>query len=294
MGTTATAVIGRLRDDPRYMTAGFLTFILMVGQVWLRFLESFGQFAIALAFSIGTEIAFSRIYHGKWPQLISAYMTGVSTSILVRSPFLWPYAVGAMLAIAQKYVIRYRGRHLFNPSNFGLCLLLLAAPGSVAALSKQWTNTPWVMLLIFSLGLIVIARQKRLHVVLTYVSGFVLLSVVRGVITGVPVWAEVGQVLGAAFQVFIFFMITDPRTSPATRNGRIAYAMTVAGFDHVFRMMRSPHAPFFALLVTSPLALLIESRLADQKRRREEPGDLPATARPGIARPGVPPVEGPA
>src|SRR5918996_5523526 len=294
MGTTAAAVIGRIRDDPRYLTAGFLTFILIVGQVWLRFLESFEQFAIALAFSMGTELVLSRICYGKWPNLVSAYMTGVSIGILVRSPFWWPYAAGSMLGISQKYAVQYRGRHLFNPSNFGLCMLLLAAPGSVAALSKQWTNTPWVMLLVFSLGLVVIGRQKRLHLVFTYVSSFVALSFVRTAITGVPVWVEVGQVLGAAFQLFIFFMITDPRTTPSTRTGRIAYAMTVAGFDHLFRMLRNQNAPFFALLVTSPLALLIESRLADQKRRREAPGDLPATARPGIARPGVPPVEGPA
>ena len=294
MSTTATAVIGRLRDDPRYLVAGFLTLILIVGQVWLRFLESFGQFAIALAFSMATELALSRIYYRKWPNLISAYMTGVSIGILVRSPFWWPYAVGSILAIFQKYAIQFRGRHLFNPSNFGLCMLLLAAPGSVAALSKQWTNTPWVMLFIFCLGLVVIARLKRLHVVFTYVSGFVLLSLLRSAITGVPVWAEVGQVLGAAFQLFIFFMITDPRTSPATRNGRIAYAMTVAGFDHLFRMLRNQHAPFFALFVTTPLALVIESRVAELKRKAQQPGELPPKARPGIARPDAPPVGGPA
>jgi Na+-translocating ferredoxin:NAD+ oxidoreductase RnfD subunit len=282
MGTTATAVIGRLRDDPRYLTAGFLTFILVVGQVWLRFLESFEQFAIALAFSMGTELALSRVVHRKWPNLVSAYMTGVSIGILVRSPFWWPYAAGSMLAISQKYAVQFRGRHLFNPSNFGLCTLLLAAPGSVAALSKQWTNTPWVMLLIFGLGLAVIARQKKLHLVFSYVSAFVLLSLVRSAITGAPVWAEVGQVLGAAFQLFIFFMITDPKTTPATRNGRIAYALTVAGFDHVFRMLRNQNAPFFALFLTSPLALIIESRVAELKRKAQEPGAQPATPRPGI------------
>ena len=136
------------------MVAGFLTFILVVGQVWLGFLESFEQFATALVFSMATEVVLSRIYHGKWPNLISSYMTGVSIGILVRSPFWWPYAVGSVLAIAQKYAIQFRDRHLFNPSNFGLCILLLAAPESVAALSKQWTNMPGVMLFIFLLGLL--------------------------------------------------------------------------------------------------------------------------------------------
>jgi hypothetical protein len=102
----------------------------------------------------------------------------------------------------------------------------------------------------------------------------------------------VGQVLGAAFQLFIFFMITDPRTTPGTRTGRIAYAMTVAGFDHLFRMLRNRNAPFFALFVTTPLALVIESRVAELKGKAQQPAEPPPKARPGIARPDAPPVGG--
>jgi Na+-transporting NADH:ubiquinone oxidoreductase subunit NqrB len=268
---SAASWTARVRADPRYLVAGFLTLILIVGQVWLRFLESFGQFATALAFSIGTEIVLSRVYRGAWPNLVSAYMTGVSIGILVRSPFWWPYAVASMLAISQKYAFQFRERHLFNPSNFGLCVLLLVAPESVAALSKQWTNMPAVMLFIFCLGLAVIARLKRLHLVFTYVAGFVLLSLARSAITGVPVWAEVGQVLGPAFQLFIFFMITDPRTTPATRNGRIAYALTIAVFDGLFRLLRNQNAPFFALFLTSPLVILVASYLEGVKRKHMHP-----------------------
>src|SRR5206468_1955781 len=100
------STIDGLRRDPRYLVAGFLTLILIVGQVWLRFLESFEQLATALVFSMATEIVLNRIYRSEWPNLISSYMTGVSIGILVRSPFWWPYAVGSVLAIAQKYAIQ--------------------------------------------------------------------------------------------------------------------------------------------------------------------------------------------
>jgi Na+-translocating ferredoxin:NAD+ oxidoreductase RnfD subunit len=82
------------------------------------------------------------------------------------------------------------------------------------------------------------------------------------------VLAEVGQAMGPPFQLFIFFMITDPRTSPSTRTGRIAYALTVAVIDHLFRLMRNQDAPFYALFVTSPLAILVESYWLGLKEKK--------------------------
>ena len=258
MGMSKTLIDG-LRHDPRYLVAGFLTLILIVGQTWLGFLESLEQFAIAVVFSMATEIVLSRVYRGEWPNPISAYMTGVSVGILVRSPAWWPYAAGSVLAISQKYAIQLRERHLFNPSNFGLCILLAAAPATVAALSKQWTNMPGVMFFIFLLGFVVISRLRRLDIVFTYVLGFILLSVVRSTITGVPLLAELSPASGPAFQLFIFFMITDPQTSPSTRRDRVGYAMAIAVIEALLRLARNQNAPFFALFVVSPIAIIWET-----------------------------------
>jgi enediyne biosynthesis protein E5 len=270
-GTLATrvrALRDQLRHDPRYLSAGFLTLILLVGQASLGFLESLEQFAAAVAFSMATEAVLGRLYRGAWPNLISSYMTGVSIGILVRSPYLWPYAVGSMLAIAQKYAIQFRGRHLFNPSNFGLSLLLLAAPAAVAGLGKQWTNMPMVMVVVFFVGFMVAARLRRLDLVLTYTLAYAFLSWYRSESIGVPLFAEWGQAFGPAFQLFIFFMITDPKTSPATRSGRVAYALTIAVLEHGFKLLRNQNAPFFALFLTSPLAILANGWLQDAKRNR--------------------------
>jgi len=252
-------LIDGLRRDPRYLVAGFLTLILIIGHTWLGFLESLEQFAIAVVFSMATEIALSRIYRREWPNPISSYMTGVSVGILVRSPDWWPYAAGSVLAISQKYAIQLRERHLFNPSNFGLCILLAAVPAAVAALSKQWTNMPGVMLFIFLLGFVVISRLRRLDIVVTYVLGFILLSLVRSTITGVPILAELSPASGPAFQLFIFFMITDPQTSPSTRRGRVGYAVAIAVIEALLRLARNQNAPFFALFLVSPIAVVWET-----------------------------------
>ncbi|MFN2514447.1 MAG: hypothetical protein ABR568_23925, partial [Pyrinomonadaceae bacterium] len=78
--------------------------------------------------AILTEIVLGRIFFGKWLHLASAYITGISVGILIRSPAFWPYALGSVISIASKYVLRVKGRHLWNPSNFGICVLLFLAP----------------------------------------------------------------------------------------------------------------------------------------------------------------------
>ena len=72
--------------------------------------------------------------------LASAYITGISVGILVRSPAYWPYALCSVISIMSKYVLRVKGRHIWNPSNFGISVLLFLAPETVASLSIQWGN----------------------------------------------------------------------------------------------------------------------------------------------------------
>lgn len=244
--------------EPRYLSTGFQTLILVVGHVWLGLLESWAQLATALIFSLATESLLSWSYRGKWPNPISAYMTGVSIAILVRSPAWWPYAIGSFLGILQKYSVQFRNRHLFNPSNFGFCLLLLAVPESVAALSKQLTNLPGVVIVLFLFGFVVIGRLGRLDTVFTYLGVFTLLGLQRSVMNGTPFASEVAPILGPVYQIFTFFMITDPRTTPPTRSGRVAYAFAVAVTEGLLRLLRNQNAPFLAVFIVTPIAVIWE------------------------------------
>ena len=128
--------------DNRYLPPLFITSILLVGQLSFGLLESFTRTLLAivdgdrcLSWCLG------RWLYGKLPHLASAYITGISVGILVRSPAFWPYALSSAISITSKYVLRWQGRHLWNPSNFGICAMLLLAPETVATLSIQWGNT---------------------------------------------------------------------------------------------------------------------------------------------------------
>ena len=54
-------------------------------------LEGYERTALAIVTAIAAELVLGRITYGEWPHPASAYITGISAGILVRSPFLWPY-----------------------------------------------------------------------------------------------------------------------------------------------------------------------------------------------------------
>src|SRR5207244_3177721 len=142
-------------------------------------LLGYGQLLTAIGAAMLMEVVLARLWYGRWPSLASAYITGISMGILVRSFHAWPYALGSMIAITSKYVLRVKGRHLWNPSNFGISLLLFIAPSTVASLSHQWDNRWYAVLAVWLLGGFIVGRLKRLHITLTYVASFLLFAVLR-------------------------------------------------------------------------------------------------------------------
>ncbi len=109
----------------------FITCILIAGHLSFGILESYKKTGIAIVASIITELILGRIFTGKWPNIASAYITGISVGILVRSPAFWPYLLCSVISIMSKYVLRVKGRHIWNPSNFGISVLLFLAPAAV-------------------------------------------------------------------------------------------------------------------------------------------------------------------
>ncbi|MEO8165345.1 MAG: hypothetical protein ABI619_08095, partial [Betaproteobacteria bacterium] len=188
----------------------------------------------------------------------SAYISGISVGILIRSPHFWPYALCAALSISSKYVLRWNNRHLWNPSNFGVSAMLFLYPAAVASLSIQWGNFLWPMLVVWGLGSIIIGRLKRFHICLTYVVSFIVLSGVRTLITGVPFASNVAPLTGPMYQLFVFFMITDPRTTVSGKRGQCLVAFLVAVAEMLLRLAQVIHAPYYALFLVGPTAMVIE------------------------------------
>lgn len=242
----------------RYVPPLFITCILTVGQWSFGLLESYSRTALAIGTAIVIELVVGRLFWGRWPHLASAYISGISVGILLRSPALWPYALCSMISITSKYVLRVKGRHLWNPSNFGLCAMLLLAPDTVTGLSIQWGNYLPPMLIVWFLGSVIIWRLQRFHICATYVVSFVFFAALRSWITGHPLLAEVAPITGPMYQLFIFFMITDPKTTVQSKWGQYVVTFLVALVEMLLRLNESVYAPFYALFLVGPATNLID------------------------------------
>lgn len=269
-GSRASALGRFFSAENRYLPPLLITLILVVGQAKFGLLESFSRTALAIATSMVLDLLLARLVIRRWPNLASAYITGISVGILVRSPAFWPYALCSALAITSKYVIRWRGRHLFNPSNFSISAMLLLLPEYVAALSIQWGNDIWPLVIVWVLGALIVWRVRRIHITLTYVLSFVVFSALRSVIVGDSFLAEVAPITGPMYQLFIFFMITDPRTTVKSVRGQCLVAFLVAAMEMVLRLASNVNAPFYALSVVGPIAMAI-AIWRTSKRRPEAP-----------------------
>jgi hypothetical protein len=263
---TASRKPWRVPIDRRYLAPLLITSVLLVGQFTFGFLESWSRTFLAIATAMSVELLVVRALYGSWPHLASAYVSGISVGILVRSPAFWPYALCSAISIISKYVLRVRGRHLWNPTNFGVVMMLVLAADTVAGLSVQWGNNLLPMVIVWIFGSVILWTVDRLHITLTYVVSFLLFAALRAWITGHPVLSEISPITGPMYQLFIFFMITDPKTTVGPKWAQALVAFLIAAVETVFRLMQFVYAPFYALFLVGPIANLLEIALTRKKQ----------------------------
>ena len=258
--------------DPRYLIAFLITLVLVAAQLRYHMVGGYDRLVLALAACLATEALLSWFDRGKIVNLLSAYISGISLTLLVKPQggALWPFALGGFIAISSKYVLRYRDNHLWNPTNFAVTALLLAAPDRVSVLSHQFGNDITTNVIIWSFGLVIVARVGVLHITLTYVASFLLLNSVRALSVGQPVLAELAPITGPMYQLFIFFMITDPRTVVRGRRRQIVVAVSIALMETLIRFGSDKGWPlptafnaapaFLALALVGPVAKWLDLR----------------------------------
>jgi enediyne biosynthesis protein E5 len=257
--------------DNRYIAPAFITCILLAGHLSFGILESYQKTLLAIVTSIALELILGQIFVHKWLHPASAYISGISVGILVRSPAFWPYALCSAISITSKYVLRIKGRHIWNPSNFGISVMLFLAPETVATLSIQWGNYLWPMVVIWALGSVIIWRLRRFHITAIYVASFIALALLRSWMTGSPWQSEIAPITGPMYQLFIFFMITDPKTTVRSKRGQCIVVFLVALLEMVLRLQQVVYAPFYALFIVGPTAMLIEIWLDSRRTNAMKP-----------------------
>jgi Na+-transporting NADH:ubiquinone oxidoreductase subunit NqrB len=213
--------------DPRSFQSAILIALLAYGAVMLDF-EVRSTVALAIAVSaLGWQFCFSKLWGPSRFDPRSAVISALSLCLLLRTTSLTTALLAAFLAIGSKFVLRHRGKHWFNPTAFGLAgVLLLRDDAWVSA--GQWGTAPWLALALVGMGSLIVRRAERSDVTWAFLGSYLVLLLTRSWWLGDPLAVPLHALQSGALLIFAFFMISDPRTTPDSRVGRIAFGCLVA------------------------------------------------------------------
>jgi enediyne biosynthesis protein E5 len=269
--------------DPRYLVAFLITLVLVAAQLRYHMIGGYERLATALLTCVAAEALLSWFVRGKVVNLQSAYISGISLTLLTKpqGAVLWPFIVGGWLAISSKYVLQYRNNHIWNPTNFAISVLLLVAPNRVSILSHQWGNDLATNLVIWIFGLFIAYRVRVAHITLTYVAAFLVFGALRATALGMPVLPEIAPITGPMYQLFVFFMITDPRTVVKDRRWQMIVVVIIALVEALIRVASDHSLPMptafyvapaiIALAIVGPIAKLIDLRRQPNSTKTPHP-----------------------
>lgn len=217
----------RLTQDPRYYQIGILSLLLSYGVLFLDFEITLTRAIAILAAALFTQYVCSRVWKLPAFDPRSALTSSLSLCLLLRTNFISIAVAAAIFTIASKFIFRRNGKHIFNPSNFGL-IAAMALTGNAWISAGQWGSAAFFTFLVACLGGFVIHRSSRSDVTLAFIAAYVSILFGRALWLGDPFAIPLHQLQNGAFLLFAFFMISDPRTTPDSRAGRILFASLVA------------------------------------------------------------------
>ncbi len=180
---------------------------------------------------------------------LSGILSSSGIFLLGDSAYIWPYVLIASLAILSKHFLTINGRHIFNPNNFGLVVASLLFPDIVTITAGRWGGSPLVMIALAIMGSILAYRVRKVPLITTFVLTFIIGAIIRSAITGASLPIVFGPMTGAAFQLFIFYHITDPLTSPQEKKHQIIFGLILGIVDCYLRYSMNKFAPFLALFI---------------------------------------------
>jgi Na+-transporting NADH:ubiquinone oxidoreductase subunit NqrB len=248
----------RTRSDPRHYQILILSSLLAYGLIRLRFDVSAAQALLTLGSALAAQWACTRIWRLPRFDPKSALISGLGLCILLRADRLWLVPAIAAATIGSKFALRFRGKHVWNPTNFGLAFGM-AALGGVWVSPGQWGSVAFFAFLMACLGGLVVNRAARSDVTIAFLASTVAILVARSLWLDEAMTIPLHRLQNGAFLVFAFFMISDPKTTPDRRAGRILFAALVAlGAAYVTFVLNRTNGLIWSLAVLAPTVPLID------------------------------------
>lgn len=214
------------RLDPRLYQIATLAALLAYGVLGLAFDVGVVTVTLIVAGTLMTQLACARLA-GRPAEARSALISALSLCLLLRTSAPALAALAGVLAVAGKFLVRARGKHVFNPTNAAIVALLLLSD-RVWVSPGQWGSGALFAFLLAAAGGLVVNRAARADVTGAFLAAHATLLLGRALWLGDPLAIALHRLESGALVLFAFFMISDPRTTPDARAGRVIFAVLVA------------------------------------------------------------------
>ena len=266
--------------DPRHYQIATLASLLGYGMVALDFEIAAGRAVAILSTALLTQHVCTKLWRLPSFDPRSALISGLSLCLLLRTNFLSLALLAAVLGVSSKFLLRLNGKHVFNPTNFAI-VVLMALTRNVWVSPGQWGNVAFFAFLMACLGGLVVNRASRSDVTYAFMAFYVTLIFGRSLWLGEPLTIPLHRLENGALLLFTFFMISDPRTTPNSRAGRIFYAFLVAGgaWYIQFRLFRT-NGPLWSLAICSLAVPMVDRVLPAARYQWIRPKTTPVTVNP--------------
>ncbi len=269
----ARTVFDRINTDARHWQILALSGLFTLSYTTSDFGVTFLSFALAFsgamsAQTVGTLatnlIAQRSALHGfEWK---SALITTFGTTLLLRASEHWMWFAAAFIGISLKFIARFNGKHLFNPANIGIVLVLLWVGRDAWVSPGQWGQAPLILGWAMALAALTLSSAKRLDIAIAFIGGFAGILIARALWLGDPLAIPLHQLSTGSLLIFTFFMITDPRSTPDARLGRIIFGLAVASLAAWYIIGPNQRAaPLMALAALFWLTPLLDFFLKDAR-----------------------------
>jgi Na+-transporting NADH:ubiquinone oxidoreductase subunit NqrB len=251
----------KLFTDARDFQIIWLSLFLLYG-VWFLQWDNYASYAVIFITCLSTQLFCSYLLDVPKSSLKSAVITAIGLCLLFSAASLWTYALCSILAISSKFLIRLNGKHLFNPSLFGIiCCILITDDAWVSP--GKWGNEYILVAFFIACAGLVLLKVGRIDTSLAFLGVYMLLEYIRTCIYfNDNIWVFLHIFSSGTIMLFAFFMITDPRTTPKSFKGRIIWGALIGTLTFVLAdYFQTYTAPIWALLIATPATILINSIL---------------------------------
>jgi len=246
--------------DARYFQVAFQCLFLCYGIFYLHWDAEWKLYLTYLSVSVSLQLLIEHFTTKRYDTYKSALISTMGLCLLLKTNNLYLAAGAAAISIVSKYILRYKGKHIFNPSALGIAVAVWLS-GNAWVSPGQWGSNAVLFFGVIVLGFIVVTKVQKLDVSLAFLGTFAGLLFARQIIyQGWPLDYFVQSVSTGSLLLFSFFMITDPKTTPNHRVARILWSMTVAAVSFyltAFKFMNG--APILVLVLAQPLVPLLDA-----------------------------------